>query len=166
MGVGASPNGFVGEGEDPPLKIQFIRIFHRGERVSRLGMRGSLHSPPAQACGSTKFALMYRRLGCSRMALVFKQQITSEGGGRSQKSGSRLASLCLLYLAGLFAWYTFYRLFGDGKGYLGLANAVSIYFFAPLPLALIVGVTGRHRGLLLGSVLGVMLFGLLWGLLF
>ncbi len=70
------------------------------------------------------------------------------------------------YLALLFLWFLLYLIFGDGFGYLGLANAVAVYFFFPLPIALIGAWTGRDRRQLAASLLAAGIFAWLWGPLF
>jgi len=70
------------------------------------------------------------------------------------------------YLALLFLWFLLYLLFGDGFGYLGLANAVAVYFFLPLPIALLSAWRSRDRRLLAASLLAAGIFAWLWGPLF
>lgn len=95
-----------------------------------------------------------------------KQPVPIRTRGENRARRSPLAVLCRLYVALLFGWFLLHLLFGDGGGYLGLANAVAIFFFVPLPLALIVGAANRDRVLLAGGLLAVVLFASLWGPLF
>ena len=70
------------------------------------------------------------------------------------------------YLALLFFWFLLYLVFGDGFGYLGLANAVAVYFFFPLPITLIGAWTSRDPRLMTASLLAAGIFAWLWGPLF
>jgi len=71
-----------------------------------------------------------------------------------------------LYLVLLFLWFLLHLIFGDGFGYLGLASAVAVYFFLPLPIVLLSAVKAQDRRLLVASLLAVGLFAWLWGPLF
>ncbi|MEX2144623.1 MAG: endonuclease/exonuclease/phosphatase family protein [Anaerolineales bacterium] len=71
-----------------------------------------------------------------------------------------------LYLALLFIWFLLYLTFEDGFGYLGLANALAVFFFVPLPLALFSAWKAGDRRLLAAGLLAASLFAWLWGPLF
>ena len=71
-----------------------------------------------------------------------------------------------LYSFFVLSWFILYVLFGDGSGFLGLANAVSIYFFLPLPLIALIALFYRQRLLWWPVILGVLIFAWLWGPLF
>lgn len=68
-----------------------------------------------------------------------------------------------LYFLFLFGWFALYLLLGDGLGFLGLANAVSVYFFLPLPLFILLAVQRPSRGLVLSVVAAAALFAFHWG---
>lgn len=70
------------------------------------------------------------------------------------------------YLALLCFWFLLYLIFRDGFGYLGLANAVAVYFFFPLPIALLSGWQSRDWRQLAASLLAAGIFAWLWGPLF
>jgi vancomycin resistance protein VanJ len=70
------------------------------------------------------------------------------------------------YLVGLASWFALQQLIGDATWWLFLINAFAVYFFAPLPLALVVSVWRRRLPLIGGSLAGVALFVVLWGGLF
>ncbi|MGH2582990.1 MAG: endonuclease/exonuclease/phosphatase family protein [Anaerolineales bacterium] len=70
------------------------------------------------------------------------------------------------YLGFLAAWFALYLVFGDGSGYLGLANALAVYFFAPLPFVLLVAIGTRDKLHLAGGLLALAVFAATWGPLF
>jgi vancomycin resistance protein VanJ len=70
------------------------------------------------------------------------------------------------YLILLASWFGLYVLFGDGSGYLGLANALAVYFFAPLPFVLLVAIGTRDKSQLIASLLALAVFAANWGPLF
>ncbi len=70
------------------------------------------------------------------------------------------------YLLGLATWFGLHELVGDATSWLFLLNALAIYLFVPLPLALLVSVLRRDVPLIGGSLAGFALFALLWGGLF
>ena len=70
---------------------------------------------------------------------------------------------CQVYLLALGMWFAAYQLSGDRIGYLGLVNALAVHLFWPLPLALLAGLLLRRRALWLGSLLGLLVFAVLWG---
>ena len=76
---------------------------------------------------------------------------------------TRISRWYLIFLAG---WFALYLLFGDGSGYLGLANALAVYFFAPLPFAVIVALGAKDKLTLAGSLATVVVFAAIWGPLF
>jgi endonuclease/exonuclease/phosphatase (EEP) superfamily protein YafD len=73
---------------------------------------------------------------------------------------------CVLYFAGLVCWFLVQRFVGDSNAWLFVINAASVYFFAPLPLALAIAVWRRSLPLSGGSLVAVALFAWLWGGLF
>lgn len=85
---------------------------------------------------------------------------------RRQTLGKLWLTICVLYFAALFGWLLLYLLFDDGMGYLGLANALAVYFFLPLPLATLLAWRVHNRPLLSASLVGALAFAALWGPLF
>lgn len=86
-----------------------------------------------------------------------------------EKKQSQLNLLDLFglgYFSILFGWFILYLLFGDGNGFLGLANAVALYFFLPLPLFALASLTRKKRKLLFPVLAGLAIFLFLWGPLF
>ncbi len=77
-----------------------------------------------------------------------------------------LQSFSWLYTALILAWFAAYLLGGDNLPYLGLANLLAVYFFAPLPLVLLAGLLCRRQALLLGFAAGLLIFLGLWGRVF
>jgi endonuclease/exonuclease/phosphatase (EEP) superfamily protein YafD len=77
-----------------------------------------------------------------------------------------LKKASVAYLALLFCWFLLYLIFGDGFGYLGLANALAVYFFFPLPIALLAAWASRDSRLLAVGLLAAGIFAWLWGPLF
>lgn len=75
-------------------------------------------------------------------------------------------AIAQLYSFFLIIWFILYLLFGDGSGFLGLANALSIYFFLPLPLIALIALLYKQRSLFWPLILGVLIFAWLWGPLF
>lgn len=71
-----------------------------------------------------------------------------------------------LYTGLVLVWFAAYLLAGDRLPYLGLANLLAVYFFAPLPLVLLAGLLCRQRALLVGFAAGLLIFLGLWGRLF
>lgn len=71
-----------------------------------------------------------------------------------------------LYSLFLLGWFGLYVLFGDGSGFLGLANALSFYFFFPLPFLVLVALVYSQRNLWWPVVIGALIFANLWGPLF
>ncbi|HLG10503.1 MAG TPA: hypothetical protein VI876_01985, partial [Dehalococcoidia bacterium] len=74
--------------------------------------------------------------------------------------------LAAVYLAGVGCWLLVQQLVGDGAWWLFLINAMGIYLFVPLPLALAVALWRRSLPLGGGSLAAVAVFALLWGGLF
>jgi len=72
----------------------------------------------------------------------------------------------MIYFLMLFTWFLIYLLFGDGAGFLGLANAVAVFFFLPIPIFFLLGLRRSNRSLLISSLLAMGIFALLWGNLF
>lgn len=70
------------------------------------------------------------------------------------------------YLAMLFTWFGLYLVFGDGFGYLGLVNALSVYLFVPLPIVLFIALRANRRWILLAGLAASAIFAWLWGPLF
>ena len=68
-----------------------------------------------------------------------------------------------VYLGLLLLWFVAHLLLGDGFGYLGLINAVAVYLFAPLPLAMLAALWLRDWRLGAAGLLGAALFAWLWG---
>jgi endonuclease/exonuclease/phosphatase (EEP) superfamily protein YafD len=77
-----------------------------------------------------------------------------------------LIPLTQWYLILLLGWFVLYSLFGDGIGYLGLVNALALYLFLPLPLAILAGIFKRRREVVFMGLAGAAIFGVLWGPLF
>lgn len=71
-----------------------------------------------------------------------------------------------LYFLLLFSWLALYLLFGDGTGYLGIANALAVYFFLPLPLAALFALLSGKRVLWIPALGALTVFFVLWGPLF
>jgi endonuclease/exonuclease/phosphatase (EEP) superfamily protein YafD len=70
------------------------------------------------------------------------------------------------YLAILGAWLLVQWLIGDTTAWLFLINAVGVYLFIPLPLALIVALSQRSLPLIGGSLAAFAVFAWFWGGLF
>ncbi len=87
---------------------------------------------------------------------------------RTMLRGARRTTLTLAWFYSFFliSWFLLYLLLGDGSGFLGLANAVSIYFFLPLPLLGVVAIAYRQRLLIWPLLLGGLIFAWIWGPLF
>lgn len=77
-----------------------------------------------------------------------------------------LLRLCVAYFMALTGWLLLYLLFGDGNGYLGLANALAVYLFVPLPVATWIAWRAHNRGLLAAAVGALVVFAALWGPMF
>lgn len=77
-----------------------------------------------------------------------------------------LRNLCLIYFGLLTIWILLYSLYGDGNGYLGLANALAVYFFLPLPVVILIALFKRDFLLITLGLLGFAAFAWLWGGLF
>jgi vancomycin resistance protein VanJ len=71
-----------------------------------------------------------------------------------------------IYLAGVGSWLLVQQLVGDSAWWLFLINAMGIYLFVPLPLALAIALWRRSLPLGGGSLAAVAVFALLWGGLF
>jgi len=87
-----------------------------------------------------------------------------ESSVKSKRSG--LLAIGLLYLLLLISWFLLYIVFGDGSGFLGLANAIALYFFLPLPLVALIAVIRNSKQLYWPIVAGILIFVWLWGPLF
>ena len=72
----------------------------------------------------------------------------------------------LVYLGALALWLAVQQLIGDRSWWLFALNAMSIYLFLPLPLALAFAAWRRSLPLLGGSLAAVAVFVLVWGGLF
>jgi endonuclease/exonuclease/phosphatase (EEP) superfamily protein YafD len=83
-----------------------------------------------------------------------------------RKKSSRFIRLTGWYLGLLLAWFLLFVLFGDGAGYLGLLNAVALFLFFPLPIALWIAWRAKSSRLLLAGFVAVAIFAWLWGPLF
>ena len=70
------------------------------------------------------------------------------------------------YLAGLGSWFALQQMVGDSTWWLFMVNALALYLFVPLPLALIVAGWRRIPALIGGSLVAAGLFFFLWGGLF
>jgi endonuclease/exonuclease/phosphatase (EEP) superfamily protein YafD len=85
----------------------------------------------------------------------------------SRKSSQRgLLAASWLYLLLLISWFLLYLIFGDGSGLLGLANAISLYFFFPLPFVVLFSILSREKQLFWPILGTILIFTLLWGPLF
>jgi len=71
-----------------------------------------------------------------------------------------------IYLLFVISWFLLYLLFGDGSGYLGMVNAISIYFFLPLPIAALFAILAKKKQLLWPLLSATLIFAWLWGPLF
>jgi endonuclease/exonuclease/phosphatase (EEP) superfamily protein YafD len=85
---------------------------------------------------------------------------------KPKQSNSFIQRVSIWYYIGLFSWFLLFNFLGDGNGYLGLANALALYFFIPLPLFLLIAWFRYSRVLLVAGVVGIGIFALLWGPLF
>jgi endonuclease/exonuclease/phosphatase (EEP) superfamily protein YafD len=74
-----------------------------------------------------------------------------------------LTALAWFYSFALLSWFLLYLLFGDGTGFLGLANALSIYFFVPLPFIALFAWSSKQTRLWWPTSLGLLIFASLWG---
>jgi endonuclease/exonuclease/phosphatase (EEP) superfamily protein YafD len=83
-----------------------------------------------------------------------------------KERSSRFGRLTGWYLCLLLAWFVLFVLFGDGAGYLGLLNAVALFLFLPLPVALWIAWKAKSKPLLLGGFAAAAIFAWLWGPLF
>ncbi|HWC29286.1 MAG TPA: endonuclease/exonuclease/phosphatase family protein [Dehalococcoidia bacterium] len=70
------------------------------------------------------------------------------------------------YLTVLAGWVLVQQLVGDTTPTLFMINAVGIYLFVPLPLALLVALAHRSLPLIVGSLAAVVVFAWFWGGLF
>ncbi|NLF01061.1 MAG: hypothetical protein GX601_08810 [Anaerolineales bacterium] len=68
-----------------------------------------------------------------------------------------------LYAVAVFGWAIAHRLVGDGYWLLALANSVAVYFFAPLPLVVVLSVLGRTPARLAALASALLFFGLFGG---
>lgn len=68
-----------------------------------------------------------------------------------------------IYFVLLAGWLLAYLLRGDWNGLLTPLNALAPLLFLPLPLALLVGLFGRQRPLLVAGLGAALLFAILWG---
>lgn len=85
-------------------------------------------------------------------------------GGALLELGARLALLALhLALAVCFVWLAVYLVAGDLGGALLALNAVAAYLFIPAPVALLVGVLQRRRGMVIAAGAALLAWLLLWG---
>ncbi len=84
----------------------------------------------------------------------------------SKERSSFFARLTGWYLGLLLAWFVLFVLFGDGAGYLGLINAVALFLFFPLPIALWIAWRAKNNRLLIAGFVGITIFAWLWGPLF
>lgn len=84
----------------------------------------------------------------------------------SPKRPGFLQRLSHWYFLLLFGWFFLFVAFGDGNGYLGLANSVAVYFFVPIPIVFLAAVRTKNRGLQAASLLAIVIFAWLWGPLF
>lgn len=80
--------------------------------------------------------------------------------------GIGLSAAVGAYLLGLGAWFLLWQIAGDANSWLFTLNAIAIYLFAPLPLALGIAVLRRNLSLIAGSVVAAAVFAWLWGGLF
>lgn len=76
---------------------------------------------------------------------------------------SLLGAAVRIYFLFLFAWFAFFLLLGDASGFLGLLNAVAIWFFLPLPLVLLFIPYTRQNKLWMPAFVAALGFFLLWG---
>lgn len=83
-----------------------------------------------------------------------------------KERSSRFMRLTGWYIGYLSTWFVLFVFLGDGAGYLGLFNAVALYFFIPLPIALWIAWRSKSSRLLLACFAGVAIFAWLWGPLF
>ncbi len=74
-----------------------------------------------------------------------------------------LTALAWFYSFALLSWFLLYLLFGDGSGFLGLANALSLYFFVPLPFLALLAWLYKQPRLWWSLSLGLLIFAWLWG---
>ena len=89
----------------------------------------------------------------------FAPQLRRVGG-----LGLSLAVGC--YLVGLATWLALWQLAGDATWWLFTLNALAVYLFVPLPLALAIAALRRKPALIAGSVAAALAFVWLWGGLF
>ncbi len=100
------------------------------------------------------------------MIRIMLEHNSQHQDSRPAKRVTALRKLSRIYFALLFAWFFLFLLFGDGNGYLGLANSLAVYFFVPLPFAILVAVRAKNRRLQVASLLAIVIFAWLWGPLF
>ena len=79
---------------------------------------------------------------------------------------ARLVTLTRVYFSFLLGWAIVHVVVSDGWWPMLIVNAVALYYFVPLPLALGVALVARRRDLWLGLAFGVGLWALLYGGLF
>jgi endonuclease/exonuclease/phosphatase (EEP) superfamily protein YafD len=70
------------------------------------------------------------------------------------------------YLAGLVSWLLLWQLAGDANRWLFTLNALAIYLFVPLPLAIVTAALLRKLPLVAGTLAAAAVFLWLWGGLF
>jgi endonuclease/exonuclease/phosphatase (EEP) superfamily protein YafD len=79
------------------------------------------------------------------------------------KANPWITAAANLYFFFLFTWFALYVVFGDSNGYLGLANALAIYFFLPLPIIAFIALRIKMSRLIYSSAVALVIFLLIWG---
>lgn len=77
-----------------------------------------------------------------------------------------LFNISVSYIIALFSWFFLYIVFGDSNGFLGLANALALYLFVPLPIITLIALRLKFKKLMIPLLSGVIIFAFLWGPLF
>jgi len=85
---------------------------------------------------------------------------------RQEKPFNLIYSISVSYLIGLFSWFFLYLIFGDGNGFLGLVNALALYFFIPMPILAFIVFSNNFQKLVIPLLAALAIFVYLWGPLF